>query len=168
MEMINVMESSRSAKIAQTIALDKLTRGMQKLVNSGKIATIYRTKKGNIVARTNAGRVLTDIISGEKRKRTIDEIIYAVQTGAYTKMGRDNVGTAPADGTRVYDSRVPLVDGCYDKGGVYWGSGHIRVKYTKDLSYIEFYRVGDIPTNNLPNTAKRDFEAAQRKYKPAN
>ena len=33
-------------------------------------------------------------------------------------------------------------DGAYDKGGAYWGCGaELRVSYTKDLSFIRFYRV---------------------------
>ena len=32
-------------------------------------------------------------------------------------------------------------DGAYDKGGAYWGIGkRLRVSYTKDLKYINFYR----------------------------
>lgn len=36
---------------------------------------------------------------------------------------------------------VPMVSGGYDKGGAYWGlsSAQLRVRYTKDLSYAEFY-----------------------------
>ncbi len=57
-------------------------------------------------------------------------------------MGRSNVGTKP-EGVKVYDCRVPLQgDGSYDRGGAYWGLGaELRVKYTKDLSYVEYYRV---------------------------
>jgi hypothetical protein len=46
---------------------------------------------------------------------------------------------------RIFDCRVPLpYDGAYDKGGVYWGCGaELRVQYTKDLTYIHFYRLGD-------------------------
>lgn len=58
-------------------------------------------------------------------------------------MGRVNVGEKPTD-KKVYDCRVPLSgDGAYDVGGAYWGIGpELRVSYTKDLSYIYFYRVG--------------------------
>jgi len=36
--------------------------------------------------------------------------------------------------------------GAYDKGGAYWGLGNeIRVRYNKDLTFIEFYRVESIP-----------------------
>jgi hypothetical protein len=43
---------------------------------------------------------------------------------------------------RVFDCAVPMSNcGAYDKGGAYWGKGRqLRVSYTKDLSYIEFYR----------------------------
>ena len=43
---------------------------------------------------------------------------------------------------RVYDCFVPMSsDGAYDKGGAYWGLGkRLRVQYTKDLSYISYYR----------------------------
>ena len=38
-------------------------------------------------------------------------------------------------------AKVPLIDGAYDKGGAYWGfPDNLRVAYTKDLSYVEFYR----------------------------
>jgi len=58
-------------------------------------------------------------------------------------MGRSNVGDKPTDGARIYDCFVPTYDGVYDKGGAYWGHGApLRVSYTKDLSYINFYRVG--------------------------
>lgn len=54
-------------------------------------------------------------------------------------MGRPNVGTKPTD-KRIFDCAVPM-SGDYDKGGAYWGIGkQLRVSYTKDLSYIEFYR----------------------------
>jgi hypothetical protein len=143
---IPVHAGSKCNTVVMSIDIEKFTRGIQLFFRKGQINGVYLTKTGNIVARNSvSGRVLTDILTGKKRKRTLDKIIYEIKPGAYTytQMGRDSVGTAPTDGTRVYDSRVPLIDGCYDKGGVYWGSGHIRVKYTKDLSYIEFYRVAE-------------------------
>lgn len=74
--------------------------------------------------------------------RTIDKIIDKVDNLYGSPMGRANVGTEPTD-KRVFCRKVPLSgDGAYDKGGAYWGIGReLRVKYTKDLSYIEFYRV---------------------------
>lgn len=82
--------------------------------------------------------------------RTIDKIITQVpkerlQYGA--PMGRHNVGKRPTD-KKIYDCAVPMSsDGAYDRGSVYWGCpspgkgmGQLRVSYTKDLSYINFYR----------------------------
>lgn len=38
-------------------------------------------------------------------------------------------------------TKVNCKYGAYDKGGAYWGCPeNLRVKYTKDLQYIEFYR----------------------------
>ena len=74
--------------------------------------------------------------------RTIDKIITKVDCGRGAPMGRTNVGTRPAKGW-VGDCRVPMSgDWCYDRGGAYWGLGsELRVEYTKDLSFIRFYRV---------------------------
>lgn len=73
--------------------------------------------------------------------RTIDKIITKVNCKYGAPMGRCNVGVRPTDGTKIFDCYVPFIDGAYDKGGAYWGSpANLRVSYTKDLSYIEFYR----------------------------
>lgn len=77
--------------------------------------------------------------------RTIDKIITDVSTKYGAPMGRNNVGTKPAD-KKVFDCAVPMCSCCgaYDKGGVYWGiSSQLRVSYTKDLSFIKFYRKGN-------------------------
>ena len=80
--------------------------------------------------------------------RTIDKIITKVNCKFGAPMGRQNVGNHPHLGTvskekafkKVFDCAVPM-NGAYDKGGAYWGLGkQLRVKYTKDLSYVEFYR----------------------------
>jgi hypothetical protein len=75
--------------------------------------------------------------------RTIDKIITKVDTSRGAPMGRPNVGTK--DDTirkHVFDCKVPMSDGAYDKGGAYWGLGaELRVSYTKDLSFIRFYRL---------------------------
>jgi hypothetical protein len=40
----------------------------------------------------------------------------------------------------LFDCKVNLTQG-YDKGGAYWGlPNNLRVKYTKDLTYVVFYR----------------------------
>jgi hypothetical protein len=85
--------------------------------------------------------------------RTIDKIITKVDTKFGAPMGRSNVGEFPytvtsgrngkifkKHQTKVFDCAVPM-NGAYDRGGVYWGLGsQLRVSYTKDLSYINFYR----------------------------
>ncbi|HEY3525972.1 MAG TPA: hypothetical protein VGK47_07235 [Nitrososphaeraceae archaeon] len=82
--------------------------------------------------------------------RTIDNIITNVSSKYGAPMGRGNTGNrkdAIAAGKRIFDCAVPMSGyGEYDKGGAYWGLGRqLRVSYTKDLSYVEFYRVGDEP-----------------------
>lgn len=81
--------------------------------------------------------------------RTIDKIIDNVGlVGGGAPKGRPNV---PASGgwmrkypnQKIYDCAVPMdrSDPEYDKGGAYWGLGaQLRVSYTKDLTYIQFYR----------------------------
>ena len=83
----------------------------------------------------------------------LSEIIPAVPCKYGAPMGRANRGNPPvtitsgrngrickAHQTKVYEKRVPIIDG-YDPGGAYWGyPDNLRVRFTKDLSYIEFYR----------------------------
>lgn len=76
-----------------------------------------------------------------KKQRTIDKIITKLNCQYGAPIGRSNKGERP-DNVKVFDCAVPMSEGAYDKGGAYWGIGkQLRVKYTKDLSYIEFYRV---------------------------
>jgi len=74
--------------------------------------------------------------------RLMDSIIVKINGG----MGRPNKGIPPTTG-KIFDSRVPMdKTGVYDKGGAYWGykpNNPVRVRYTMDLSYIEFYREGE-------------------------
>ena len=87
--------------------------------------------------------------------RTINKIITNVNCQYGSPMGRANVGKEPVTITsgphcrifkknqvKVFDCAVPMSrDAAYDKGGAYWGLGkQLRVRYTKDLSFIEFYR----------------------------
>jgi hypothetical protein len=74
--------------------------------------------------------------------KTIDKIITRVDTSRGAPMGRDNVGDNSKD-KKVFDCFVPMgADAGYDRGGAYWGiGGQLMVSYTKDLSYIHFYRV---------------------------
>lgn len=69
-------------------------------------------------------------------------------------MGRPNVGSYPVTvtsgnngrickkhQTKVYNKRVVLDQG-YDNGGAYWGIGsELRVEFTADLSFINFFRL---------------------------
>lgn len=91
--------------------------------------------------------------------KTINKIITKLSTKYGAPMGRSNIGNFPINGylvgtgkptnvnknwplLAVFDCAVSLSDG-YDSGGAYWGCGkQLRVRYTKDLSYIEFYRKG--------------------------
>ena len=84
----------------------------------------------------------------------IKRVITDVNTKFGAPMGRNNVGIEPLTITSgnnckisksnqiaIYDKKVVLTDG-YDNGGAYWGIGNeLRVRFTADLSYIEFYRV---------------------------
>ena len=88
-----------------------------------------------------------------KYQRTIDKIITKVSSIYGAPMGRPNVGSQPVTITsgpnckilkknqvKIYDCAIPMSGG-YDRGGAYWGlPDNVRVRYTKDLSYIEFYR----------------------------
>ncbi len=80
--------------------------------------------------------------------KTIDRIIKPVNGKHGAPMGRRNEGVKPTN-KRIYDCYVPMCSCCgaYDRGGAYWGAasylhkvGRMRVAYTKDLTYIEFYR----------------------------
>jgi hypothetical protein len=89
--------------------------------------------------------------------RTIDKIITKEECKYGAPLGRSNVipqhftivGTdynylfVPGQlSKRIFDCLVPMPDGVYDKGGAYWGIGDsLRVSYTKDLTYIKFYRL---------------------------
>lgn len=92
--------------------------------------------------------------------KTINKIITKLDCKYGAPMGRPNVDNrviethngkqyAKFSGT-VFDCAVPLSsDGAYDKGCAYWGlsdsrvkgMGQLRVSYTKDLTYINFYRL---------------------------
>jgi len=72
-------------------------------------------------------------------RTTLTKILCPVNCKYGAPMGRADYGKKPTTG-KTYDSPVPLSEG-YDKGGAYWGwPNNLRVKYTKDLEYVEFYR----------------------------
>ncbi len=89
--------------------------------------------------------------------RTIDKIITKVSCKYGAPMGRSNVSPqaysivdtgrkflvnpVTKESKRIFDCAVPM-NGAYDRGGAYWGLGkQLRVEYTKDLTYIKFYRI---------------------------
>jgi len=93
-----------------------------------------------------------------KTNSTLFKIITNVSCKFGAPMGRGNVGKRPtlitsgknckivkSNQITIFDCAVPMCsDNAYDIGGVYWGIGRqLRVSYTKDLSYIEFYRKGE-------------------------
>lgn len=76
--------------------------------------------------------------------KTIDKIVHSVNCKYGAPMGRrsDAKEIEPED-RKVFDCRVYLDYGGYDKGGAYWGlPNNLRVRYTKDLLYVRFYRLG--------------------------
>jgi len=76
--------------------------------------------------------------------RTIDKIITKVNCRVGAPMCRPDIIPAVVDPIKkVFNCRVPMCsDGAYDSGGAYWGIGReLRVKYTKDLTLIQFYRL---------------------------
>lgn len=87
--------------------------------------------------------------------KTITKIITSVNCQYGAPMGRANIGSRPhtitsgrnckivkSNQITIFDCLVPMCDSAYDKGGAYWGIGSkpLRVSYTKDMTYIEFYR----------------------------
>jgi hypothetical protein len=84
----------------------------------------------------------------------LSDIITNVSTKYGAPLGRRNIGSQPVtvirgkrgrickkDQVKVYEKRVPLMDGGYDRGGAYWGTpSNLYVRFTKDLSYIEYFR----------------------------
>jgi hypothetical protein len=77
------------------------------------------------------------------RVRTLDRIITKVDSSRGAPMGRSGETNPVPRSKRVFDCAVPLDSGGYDRGGAYWGHGfgkrQLRVRYTKDLTFVEFY-----------------------------
>lgn len=93
------------------------------------------------------------------RLTTLSKIIHPVSCKYGAPLGRSNKGTMPEKG-KIFDKAVPMSkDAGYDKGGVYWGIGkQLRVRFTKDMAYIEFYRLGDsMPEIKQPATLVKFF-----------
>lgn len=96
-----------------------------------------------------------------RKNSTLAKIITEVSGKYGAPMGRNDVDNRPVTivngqpfvpviTAHIYDCAVPMCSCCgaYDIGGAYWGSnrmndiGQLRVQYTKDLSFIRFYRKG--------------------------
>lgn len=95
---------------------------------------------------------VTDFEDYKFKVRTIDKIITPCSGKYGAPMGRASWDerdpqtlNKSTTGNKVFDCAVPMSsDGAYDKGGAYWGIGkQLRVKYTKDLTYVHFYRRGE-------------------------
>ena len=86
--------------------------------------------------------------------KTLSKIITKVNCQYGAPMGRCNIGNRPntitsgrnckivkSNQITIFDCYVPM-NGAYDTGGAYWGLGTkpLRVSYTKDMTYVEFYR----------------------------
>lgn len=91
-------------------------------------------------------------------KTILKQIISPVSTDRGAPMGRPNVdnryqgkdasGKPFTTSSPILNDKVPMCKCCgaYDIGGAYWGTGNeLRVRYTKELDFIEFYRVEPPP-----------------------
>lgn len=79
----------------------------------------------------------------DRRAATPFEVLTQTRPfGQYgASMGRPDRGSKKDIAGRVFDRYVPLDSGGYDQGGAYWGHGaRLRVRYTKDLAYVRYYR----------------------------
>ena len=100
------------------------------------------------------------LTAGRRNRLVVVFAFLAVRQG---RSRNQQIGDADLDRERlrIGVDRVPAVvvpDGevegpgrrrrtAYDAGGAYWGAGsRLRVSYTKDLSYIHFYRI--VATNS--------------------
>lgn len=80
-----------------------------------------------------------------KKQYAISKIVNVVDGKFGAPMGRfSNTPDEKPANKKIFDRKVPMSrDAGYDKGGAYWGIGkELRVEYTKDLTYVRFYRVG--------------------------
>lgn len=76
-----------------------------------------------------------------KTQEIYNQILCKVSGKYGAPMGRISAGPTPDTETRVFDRIVHLNAGGYDKGGAYWGIGEtLRVRFTADRSFVEFYR----------------------------
>lgn len=111
--------------------LERYTMNVRRATQSKALNIVrkkYPTEKGYLIELNNIFM------------EAIDKIVHKVNAKYGSPLGRRDIGTRPTD-KRIFNCYVPMC-GAYDKGGAYWGLGQnrLRVSYTKDLSYIHFYR----------------------------
>jgi hypothetical protein len=99
-----------------------------------KIITLVNCKFGAPMGRSNVGTIPKEVLPDMSDVDITDTYHYN-----YIWIQRKKKLNKKLP--KVFDCKVPMIDCAYDKGGAYWGIGRkLRVSYTKDLSYIEFYR----------------------------
>lgn len=54
------------------------------------------------------------------RSEALAEVLAPVNCSRGAPMGR--LDRQPEEGERLWLARVPFIDGCYDRGGAYWGA----------------------------------------------
>lgn len=105
---------------------------------------------------------VTDFEDYKFKVRTIDKILTPRNCKYGAPMGRSSIIPAKytlvdtggrhkhlidAEGKShvVFDCALPMSScGAYSKDSTYWGIGkQMRVRYTKDLNYVHFYRKGE-------------------------
>lgn len=100
-----------------------------------KIITNVSSRRGAPMGRSNEGKRPKEVLPDMSDITEKDTYLFNVYWILRKKRLNKNI-------PKIYDCAVPMCTG-YDKGGAYWGIGaQLRVAYTKDLSYIQFYRKG--------------------------
>lgn len=102
--------------------------------------TLTVTQTNNKAARFHY--VVTDeagsVISDRKSNR---EYVACTACGSFYFGRLDLIGKGDHGKAIKWAEGCGRNDNTYDKGGAYWGIGsQLRVSYTKDLAYINFYR----------------------------
>jgi hypothetical protein len=125
--------------VGQTLLNTKENRRLNKELGLNKV-NYFNHKKENKM-RT-LGKIITDVNckrGAPMGRRNVEPTSYAI----VEKKGRKTIVSAENDEPKkIFDSAIPMSNcGAYDRGGAYWGvATQLRVSYTKDLSYINFYR----------------------------
>ena len=75
-------------------------------------------------------------------ENTFNKVVAPVNCKNGAPMGRiQNSENDKPTSLKIYDRKVNLNSGGYDKGGAYWGlPNNLRVEFTKTLKYVRFYR----------------------------